>query len=43
MQALNELQAMGGENLRAVLESALGDSDEEIRLQAERLLTNLPE
>jgi hypothetical protein len=43
MQALNELQAMGGENLRAVLESALGDSDEEIRLQAERLLANLPE
>jgi hypothetical protein len=43
MQALNELQAMGGENLRAVLESALGDSDEEIRQQAERLLANLPE
>lgn len=43
MRALNELQAMGGENLRSVLESALGDSDEEIRLQAERLLANLPE
>jgi hypothetical protein len=43
MQALNELQAMGGENLRSVLESALGDNDEEIRMQAEKLLANLPE
>jgi len=43
MQALNELQAMGGDNLRAVLESALGDSDDKIRQQAERLLANLPE
>jgi len=43
MRALNELQAMGGDNLRAVLESALGDSDEKIRQQAERLLANLPQ
>jgi hypothetical protein len=43
MRALNDLQAMGGDNLRAVLESALGDSDEKIRQQAERLLANLPE
>jgi len=43
MRALNDLQAMGGENLRAVLESALGDSDDAIRMQAEKLLANLPE
>ncbi len=42
LRALDELQAIGGETLRAALESALGDSDEEIRQQVEFLLENLP-
>ena len=42
LRALGELQAIGGDTLRAALESALGDSDEEVRLQVEFLLENLP-
>lgn len=42
LRALEELQLIGGETLRASLESALGDSDDEVRQRVEFLLENLP-